>query len=97
MDGTADKATPRLNRLVDWLDGLDTEELRPRRLVTCQQAHRPALLRIHSPPTGCWREVAGAAYPRPMRSIFEAFYQHVQDWLSILNTAGKEQEQSSLY
>jgi hypothetical protein len=30
-DGNADKAIPRLNRLVDWLDGLDTEELRPRR------------------------------------------------------------------
>jgi hypothetical protein len=31
MDGNADKSIPRCNRLVDWLEDLDTEELRPRR------------------------------------------------------------------
>ena len=31
MEGNPDKSIPRVNRLVDWLDGLDTEELRPRR------------------------------------------------------------------
>lgn len=31
MDGSAEKSIPRANRLVDWLDDLDTEELRPRR------------------------------------------------------------------
>jgi len=30
MDGNAEKSVPRLNRLVDWLDGLDTDILRPR-------------------------------------------------------------------
>ena len=37
MDGSADKATPRLNRLVDWLGGLDTKELRPRRWYPANQ------------------------------------------------------------
>jgi hypothetical protein len=31
MDGDLEKGTCRLNRLVDWLEDLDTEELRPRR------------------------------------------------------------------
>lgn len=31
MDGDSSKSVPRVNRLVDWLDGLDTDELRPRR------------------------------------------------------------------
>jgi len=31
VDSTADKVIPRLNRLVGWLNGLDTEELRQRR------------------------------------------------------------------
>ena len=31
MDRNAEICIPRLNRLVDWLNGLDTEELRPRR------------------------------------------------------------------
>lgn len=31
MDGSAERSVPRLNRLVDWLDGLDTDVLRPRR------------------------------------------------------------------
>lgn len=31
MDGGADTGIPKLNRLVDWLDGIDTDQLRPRR------------------------------------------------------------------
>ena len=31
VDGTAEKSILRLSRLVNWLDGLDTEELRSRR------------------------------------------------------------------
>jgi len=31
MEGNGDKSIPRCNRLVDWLEDLDTEELRPRR------------------------------------------------------------------
>ena len=37
MDGNADKSIPRINRLVDWLEGLDTEELRPRRWYPANQ------------------------------------------------------------
>jgi len=48
MDGNAEKSIPRLNRLVDWLDGLDTEELRPRRWY-------PANKRIGRPRCGYTR------------------------------------------
>jgi hypothetical protein len=37
MDGSSDKGISRVNRLVDWLNGLDTEEQRPRRWYPANQ------------------------------------------------------------
>lgn len=63
MEGDPDKSIPRVNRLVDWLDDLDTEELRPRRWypANLQQGRRFCGYTRHPLDVGeAWRIVVGA-------------------------------------
>lgn len=60
MDGGSEKSIPRVNRLADWLDGLDTEVMRPRRWY-------PANERLG--------RLVGVYTPHPLEKNYPWFYQ----------------------